>query len=372
MLSIAESTHQRDPETIAETIRRELQPLGIDSLVVEVVIVDSSLDLQIRANSAVDKEKLLTLLHSELQNLRIESVAKFRVHCWRNDEEIHEQHLLWTEQFMIDSPSSLTKLSQSQFEHPDDLNQAIALNTRLPEPQLSKNSVLQEAINKIAPAYPKAKQHLAAIEKPETESKVLENNPSSLINHDNSSTSVITPINSYWQLLLVAASIVLLGLGIGASVRALTIKSSNVAIGTTEKIQPTASPSQQAQIESTPKPTTEVNKQAQGKLETSTLSDTSQASPSATPEDLIDISTTLKSNQVDEAGKITLDKFNVVQKGMTVEEVEKIFGIAGKVIAENNDGKTIGMVYSWKNSEGSNAIIEFKDGQVVAKAQAGL
>jgi hypothetical protein len=32
----------------------------------------------------------------------------------------------------------------------------------------------------------------------------------------------------------------------------------------------------------------------------------------------------------------------------------------------------VGKVYSWKNPQGSNAIIEFKDGQVVAKAQAGL
>jgi hypothetical protein len=42
------------------------------------------------------------------------------------------------------------------------------------------------------------------------------------------------------------------------------------------------------------------------------------------------------------------------------------------VIAENTSNNAIGQVYSWKNPQGSNAIIEFKDGQVVAKAQAGL
>lgn len=69
---------------------------------------------------------------------------------------------------------------------------------------------------------------------------------------------------------------------------------------------------------------------------------------------------------------VTLEKFNRIQKGMTVEQVEKNFGVSGKVIAENNSGNSTGQVYSWKNPQGSNAIIEFKDGQVVAKAQAGL
>ena len=57
---------------------------------------------------------------------------------------------------------------------------------------------------------------------------------------------------------------------------------------------------------------------------------------------------------------------------MTIEQVEKILGLSGKIIAETNSVDTVGQVYSWKNSDGSNAIIEFKDGQVVAKAQAGL
>ncbi|PZU93365.1 MAG: hypothetical protein DCE90_16475 [Pseudanabaena sp.] len=373
MLSTAEFAHQIDPErdtqAIAEAIRQKLQPLGIDHLLVEVAIVDSSLDLQIRTNSAVDKEKLLALLDGELQNLRIKSVAKFRIHCWRNDEEIHEQHLLWTEQFMIDSSRSLSKLPSTRFDHSDDLHQAIAADTRLPEPQLSKNSVLQEAINKIAPAYPSAKQHLVAIEQPEVEIKSVENSLPNLSNQNKISAPVLTPTNNYWQFLLLAASIILLGLGIGASVRALTIKANHVATNNLES-QPTASPSLQAQVESTPRPRNEADIQVSAKPEASRT--TAQVTPSATPESPRDIPIALKSNESSDAGKITLEKFNIVQQGMTVEEVEKIFGVAGRVIAENNDGTTIGMVYSWKNPEGSNAIIEFKDGQVVAKAQAGL
>jgi hypothetical protein len=69
---------------------------------------------------------------------------------------------------------------------------------------------------------------------------------------------------------------------------------------------------------------------------------------------------------------VTLEKFNLIQKGMSIQQVEKILGISGKIIAETNNLDTVGQVYSWKNPDGSNAIVEFKDGQVVAKAQAGL
>jgi hypothetical protein len=75
---------------------------------------------------------------------------------------------------------------------------------------------------------------------------------------------------------------------------------------------------------------------------------------------------------VQEPELVNLEKFNRIQKGMTIEQVEKILGKSGQVIAENNSNNSIGKVYSWKNPQGSNAIIEFKDGQVVAKAQAGL
>jgi hypothetical protein len=57
---------------------------------------------------------------------------------------------------------------------------------------------------------------------------------------------------------------------------------------------------------------------------------------------------------------------------MSIEQVERILGISGRIIAETNMLDTVGQVYSWKNADGSNAIVEFKDGQVVAKAQAGL
>lgn len=70
--------------------------------------------------------------------------------------------------------------------------------------------------------------------------------------------------------------------------------------------------------------------------------------------------------------KINRDRFNKIQKGMTLKQVEEIVGSPGKLIADSSTSDETGQVYSWKNPQGSNAIIEFKNGKVAAKAQAGL
>ena len=383
MLSIAKLTHPRDTEAIAEIMRQELQALDMESLAVEVNIVDSSLELQIRTNSAVDKEKLLTLVRSKFQNLRIESVAKFRVHCWRNDEEM--QRLLWTEQFMLE-PSELSVDQTLELEsHP-----VISTPRRSPEPHLSKHSVLRQAINKISPTNHKAQVDLLAAELAEQTliSSNLTNNNLSNINLTNNNTTnssivlsnaeVEEPQSSgYWQLLLVGLSIVLLGLGIGASVRAITIKSA------TEKAPsvPTANSDTNILVKSTKNTTKNIPSQ---NSETSvTISkDSAKSDRSLSPEmavtpspniNIVESPAIATTNVLPEGDtSVTLEKFNRIQKGMTIEQVEKILGASGKVIAENNSSDIIGKVYSWKNPQGSNAIIEFKDGQVVAKAQAGL
>ncbi len=358
MLSIAELAHKPDPKAIAEIICQELQPLDIKQLDVAVDIVDSSLEIQIRTDSAIDKEKLLTLVHSKLQNLHIESVAKFRIHCWRNDEEMHEQRLLWTEQFMLGQPQSSPQYF-SAIETDLDSKQSPEKQypeKRSPEPQLSKHSVLQNAIAKLAPTNDQSKKHLLNSEAdpdPVTERVTS----SSIVLTSNSQKS--TSSSNYWQLVFVGLSIVLLGLGIGASVRAITAKTA---------IEPSSSSSDVSVENKTEKNTTATTKIAPSQI--SKVSSTSPSSPKANPSaiDSIDSSPTLQNQEQ----VVTLEKFNRIQKGMSVEQVAKIFGASGKVIAENNSGNSIGQVYSWKNPEGSNAIIEFKDSQVVAKAQAGL
>ena len=209
MPSIAELAHQRDPEAIAKIICQELEPLGIEGLGVEVDIVDSNLELQIRANSAIDKQKLLTLVRSGLQDLHIESVAKFKIHCWRNDEEMHEQRLLWTEQFMLDLPKSL---SSSPDAEPESARSPMSTlpPKRSPEPQLSKDSVLQQAIARIAPSN----IHAANIQTAkDISTSDLAISTDHAVNKKSLSSSIpLAPLSlssNYWQLLLVGLSIVL-------------------------------------------------------------------------------------------------------------------------------------------------------------------
>ncbi len=70
--------------------------------------------------------------------------------------------------------------------------------------------------------------------------------------------------------------------------------------------------------------------------------------------------------------QITLAEFERIEPGMTLAQVNEIVGVPGKLIADGQAGGVRGQVYSWKNPQGSNAIVEFKDGKVAAKAQAGL
>ncbi|MFM7603107.1 MAG: hypothetical protein ACKO7R_18220 [Pseudanabaena sp.] len=355
MLSIAELAHKRDPKAIAEIICQELQPLDIQKLDVAVEIVDSSLELQIRTDSAIDKEKLLTLVNVKLQNLHVESVAKFKIHCWRNDQEMNEQRLLWTEQFMLD-------LSTSSPNTTPDLEPELESNrspaTRAQEPKLSKHSVLQQAISKIAPTHSQTQSHLLASDLVPSPSE--SGRSSSLVlahTHQQKSQS----LGNYWQLVLVGLSIVLLGLGIGASVRAITSRGGETSSAPSASDSPTETKLVR-------------NPTATGKPSSTQTSESSVVvtTPSTKATSSPSVEAIAPTPNEQEPEVVTLEKFNRIQKGMTIEQVEKVFGKSGQVIAENNSNNSVGQVYSWKNPQGSNAIIEFKDGQVVAKAQAGL
>ncbi|PZO43336.1 MAG: hypothetical protein DCF19_05155 [Pseudanabaena frigida] len=377
MLSIAELAHQRDPEAIAEIIRQELQPLNVECLKVEADIVDSSLELKIQANSAIDKEKLLTLVRSEFQNLHIESVAKFRIHCWRNDEDMPEQRLLWTEQFMLEPLR--TSLSQTLELELDNIqsSEVIALETREPEPQLSKNSVLQQAIAKISTNNHSELSHLLANNTSEQSSIDVGNlSPIALNPNDAKPTTPSVIEHNYWQLLLVGLSIVLLGLGIGAAVRAITIRN---VIEANSSANPANSSVNNNSVKDKPTNTTKnisSQRSESPAIQSKDLSPTNRSASTATvlasPNSSEPLTSAYPKVSQDDEAVITLEKFNRIQKGMTIEQVEKVLGTSGKVIAENNSTDSIGKVYSWKNPQGSNAIVEFKDGQVVAKAQAGL
>jgi len=69
---------------------------------------------------------------------------------------------------------------------------------------------------------------------------------------------------------------------------------------------------------------------------------------------------------------MTLAKFNQIQNGMTITQVQKLIGNEGKLLGSSSSGNITGKVFWWQNPEGSNALVEFKNDQVVSKSQAGL
>lgn len=74
--------------------------------------------------------------------------------------------------------------------------------------------------------------------------------------------------------------------------------------------------------------------------------------------------------------KITLEKFNKIETGMTYQEVVDIVGEEGTVISETDimqDEKYKTIMYCWYASNGiANANVTFQGGKVVSKAQLGL
>jgi hypothetical protein len=274
---------------------------------------------------------------------------------------MHEQRLLWTEQFMLDLPISSPKALPDLEPKLDDMRspEAGEPETREPEPQLSKHSVLQQAIKKISPTSGDEKINSLAsnFDKQPTVNNVTIGSDATVIGNTQKFQSSID--GNYWQLLLVGLSIVLLGLGIGVSVRAITIKSGVELISPISSASPSVDNSGESSTNSTKTIPSQISE---------TTAVTSQTSPKANRSS----AETMTPNLQAEEQIITLEKFNRIQKGMSIEQVEKVLGVSGNVIAENNSNNSVGRVYSWKNLQGSNAIIEFKDGQVVAKAQAGL
>lgn len=71
-------------------------------------------------------------------------------------------------------------------------------------------------------------------------------------------------------------------------------------------------------------------------------------------------------------GTLNLANFERVQEGMDLAAVQALLGPNGQAIAETEVAGSKAQVFSWKNPDGSNAIVEFRDGKVTAKAQAGL
>ena len=69
---------------------------------------------------------------------------------------------------------------------------------------------------------------------------------------------------------------------------------------------------------------------------------------------------------------ITLDEFERIKEGMSLQTVEAIIGEKGEFISKTNtDGYSVAM-YQWVNKNGSNMNALFSNGRLDTKAQFGL
>lgn len=71
--------------------------------------------------------------------------------------------------------------------------------------------------------------------------------------------------------------------------------------------------------------------------------------------------------------EVTKAKYDTIHEGMSYEEAVSVIGSKGEDVASSQiDGAPGVKIYSWQNSDGSNMIATFQDGQLIQKAQVGL
>ena len=71
--------------------------------------------------------------------------------------------------------------------------------------------------------------------------------------------------------------------------------------------------------------------------------------------------------------KVTIEKFNQIETGMTYQQVVDIIGEEGILSTESSYGSQTMKVYGWYASNGiSNATVSFTNNKVTAKSQIGL
>lgn len=69
---------------------------------------------------------------------------------------------------------------------------------------------------------------------------------------------------------------------------------------------------------------------------------------------------------------VTKDKFDQVQTGMSLDQVNQIMGESGALTSESSAGNVDTTIYMWDGAPGTNCTVSFQNGSVVLKTQFGL
>lgn len=70
-------------------------------------------------------------------------------------------------------------------------------------------------------------------------------------------------------------------------------------------------------------------------------------------------------------GDVTMASYNRISNGMSYDEAKAILG-PGEEMTRSTIAGIDGAIYSWKNSDGSNIMLQFQNDKLIQKAQFGL
>lgn len=331
----SELNQQANAIAIAAAINKSLAPLDIT---VETAINDSSLILNLLSDQIQDQAKLMTIVRMEISALNVESITRVKVYGWRKNSDSSadsstdslKQMPSWHQEFILDPP---VKHSAKTSQGKPEIQTSLPLPSQNGSQNGSKEMQRQPDGKPFNPSHVRDNHGSAKLSNqypsqyPNQSANRHSNNALQGAIAVNAKSAFIKPNSHQIQLLLVGVAIALLGLGMGICIKLLTAQPSDTSTSSTNSQSSTSNP---------------------------------ETSPNKPSDD--------QSSE----DNISLAEFQQIQKGMTLAQVQQIIGAPGKLIADSKVGSVTGKVYSWKNSMGSNAIVEFKNDVVVAKAQAGL
>jgi hypothetical protein len=69
---------------------------------------------------------------------------------------------------------------------------------------------------------------------------------------------------------------------------------------------------------------------------------------------------------------VTIGEYDQIRTGMSISRVQSVIGDSGEEISSGGNSEYYFKALSWQNSDGSNVVVNFDNGFVSSKSQAGL